>query len=141
VSLKYSLVNGKAVCQIRDRKTKLLLLELKESPARTACITPDGERIIVVSRPSDYPRHYYVNPTKGVSVHEEEVFKNIRVFDIATGKQLGEFGPRNHGMDDNAWAIAAAPDGQSFYLLTQRNLYKISFEKAFGVPPLPPQGL
>ena len=82
-----------------------------------------------------------VNPVKGVTVHEEHVFKNIQVFDIASGKQLGEFGPRNHGMDDKAWAIAAAPDGKSFYLLTQRNLYQINFEKAFGLSPLPPQGL
>ena len=141
VTIKHLLVDGKAVAQIRDRRTKQILLEVKESPARAACLTPDGKRLIVVGRPSDYPRYQTVNPMKGVTWHDEKVFKNIRVFDIASSQMLGEFGPRNHGMDDESWAVATSPDGKSFFFLTKRNLFQVSFESAFGVAPLPPREL
>ena len=133
--------NGRLLCLIRERKSGDIRLELKERPTRLACWAPDGERMIVVGDPSVYRAYQTINIATGESrVHPERPVKNVSLFDLTTGKQLGAFAPKDYQLDDDIWAAAVAMDGASLFLATKDELLRVSFEVAFGVAPLPPLG-
>jgi hypothetical protein len=125
--------------QVRDRKTDRILLELPEAPTRDACWAPDGTRLIVVGFPAVYPKYLVLDTAGGSYWHPAEFFKNVRLFDAASGEKIGEFGPKDHGLDDDVWAVAAAADGKSFFLLTKAHLLQVNFAGAFGIPALAPR--
>lgn len=131
--------NDRWVYQIISRKTGKKLLELPESPARAACFTPDGKRLIVIGNPSKYSAQTYIKIPSGETVTRPAYFyRNVRVFNIQTSEQLADFGARDKGLDDDIWAVAAAPDGKSFFVASRKELVQISFETAFQIPALPP---
>jgi hypothetical protein len=135
VSLHNMTINGRWFVQIRNCKSNKPLLNLEEAPTRDVCLTPDWERLIVVGRPATYPAYQVINLQGGYTV-PEHAFKNVRLFDVATQARLAEFGPKDHGLDDDIYAVAPAPHGRTFFLATSRELLELSFATAFGLEPI-----
>lgn len=125
---------------VRYRPTNQLLVSLREAPTRDACLTPDRRRVIVVGYPATYPAATYVQIPSGKSTtYPAHAFKNVRLFSIGGDDAVGELGLRDLGLDDDVWAVAVAPDGESFFLVNPVELLQLNFRRAFGVKPLPPQ--
>lgn len=131
--------DGKLLSQVHDGRDKKKLLDLKETRARAACWTPDGRRLIVLLAPGMYPAYTTINVMTGETRERPpHPVKNILLYDVASRDKLGEFSPKEHGLDDDVWAVAAAQDGQSFFLATTKLLMQINFERAFDRRPLTP---
>lgn len=131
--------DGKLLSQVHDRRDNKKLLDLRETIARVACWTPDGRRLIVVLKPGMYPAYTTINVMTGETKERPpHPVKNLMLYDVASGDPLGEFSPKEHGLDDDIWAVAAASDGQSFFIASQKQLMQINFEKAFDRRPITP---
>jgi hypothetical protein len=138
VTIENTKVNDRSAVKILDQNKRELLV-LKESPTRDACVTPDGGRVIAVGNPGMYSEYTTVEiPSGKTTVHPAEIINNVRLFE-AGGLPLAEWGPKRHKLDDDIHAVAMAPDGRSFFVLTKQKLMQISFAKAFNVQPLSPR--
>lgn len=138
--IRNTLKDNRPVAHIHDWKSNIKLLELRETPSRTTCQTPDGKRLIVILHPSTYSPYTTINIGTGeTKEHAGEYLSNVRLYDIASGRQLGAFGPRNVGVNDDIWAVAASADGKSVFLVNKQDLVELDFQRTFRVAPLPPQ--
>src|SRR5262249_16276399 len=70
--VKYAQGNGKLSPEIHEQTTDRKLLTLRDTAVRSACITPDGKRIIVLSPRSTYPAHDVIKIPSGETVHHPE---------------------------------------------------------------------
>jgi hypothetical protein len=131
--------NGRPASQIRDEKSGRMIVELIEKNPRDACVTPDGQRIIIVGYPGVYSAYDTVGVPSGARKHHEaEYVKNVELYDIETSLLIDHFCPRDFDLDDEIWAVAAAADGKSFFVVNKTHLIQFNFERAFGVAPLRP---
>jgi hypothetical protein len=127
------------VVEVRDRKTNRKLLEQKDMLIRDAHVTPDGHRLLLICKPGMYEGYQVIKIPSGESYwHPPEPVKNVRLYDITSGEERAKFWPGEYKLDDDVWAVAPAPDGKSFYLLTRKHLAQVHFEGAFDIAPWPP---
>jgi hypothetical protein len=119
---------------VRDRQTNATLLDLHEQKARVAAYTPDRCGLLVIHYPSVYEAYNLIELPSGNSrEHPREFFKNVELYDLPEGGRVARFCPRDCDLDDDIRAVAVAADGQSFYALAAKELYRFDFQAAFGV--------
>jgi hypothetical protein len=128
------LVEGREGMEVCDWRANRLVRAFKGTGLHDADFTPDGRRVLAIWH--DYK--WVPDPARQIVIdNRPRATTRLKLFDIATGEDLAESLPTDHGFPAAPTAVAVSPDGKTLGVATGRVVGLVDFAGAFDVAPLP----